>query len=158
MATAPQVALARDVEPEGPKVNGLNEIVGFHLRLANVAVFRHFMASLSHLDLTQKQLSALWLIGDNPGVAQIDLAAWLDMDRATMMAIIDRLEARGLVVRSKSKSDRRRQDLNLTEEGDKLLHQHALPAVRLHEEWLKQRIGDNAKVREFVATLRLIYA
>src|SRR4051812_12661481 len=77
-------------------LGGLAEVVGVHLRLAQTAIYRNFYERLGHLDLTPKQTSVLWLIGETPGIAQIDLAARLDMDRATMMAIVDRLEARGL--------------------------------------------------------------
>jgi DNA-binding MarR family transcriptional regulator len=144
--------------PEGleEKLGGLGDIVGVHLRLAHNALYRHFMESLAHVDLTPKQTSVLWLIGETPGVAQIDLAARLDMDRASMMAIIDRLEARGLVARSRSKRDRRRQDLHLTPTGTEVLAE-ARAAVGRHEAWLKGRIGDPAAVAEFVATLKRIY-
>ena len=140
----------------GEGLGDLGDIVGFHLRLAYNAVYRHFMGSFAHLDLTQKQTSVLWLISDNPGIAQIDLAARLDMDRATMMAIVDRLEARDFLVRSRSKSDRRRQDLNLTPVGEAMLEQ-ARTAVLEHEKWLKARIGDAAKIADFVETLRCVY-
>jgi len=140
----------------GEGLGGLNDIVGFHLRIAHNAVYRHFMGSFAHLDLTQKQTSVLWLIGDNPGIAQIDLAARLDMDRATTMAIVDRLEARDFLARSRSKSDRRRQDLHLTAEGETML-ERARTAVLEHETWLKARIGDSAAIADFVATLRRVY-
>jgi DNA-binding MarR family transcriptional regulator len=151
---AAQTDIADQLEPE---LGGLETIAGFHLRLANNAVFRHFMNALAPLDLTQKQTSVLWLIAERPGIAQIDLAARLDMDRATMMAIIDRLEARDLVARTRSTGDRRRQDLHLTAAGKDLFFHHALIAVRAHEEWLKNRIGDDAAVRGFVETLKRIY-
>ena len=47
--------------------------------------------------LTQKQAAVLWLIQANGGVSQVEVAAALGMDRATMMAVTDRLEDRGFV-------------------------------------------------------------
>ncbi len=140
----------------GDGLGSLGDIVGLHLRLAHNAVYRHFMESLAHLDLTQKQTSVLWLIDENPGIAQIDLAARLGMDRATMMAIIDRLEAREILTRNRSKRDRRRQDLHLTEAGKEVLTD-ARAAVGQHEAWLKGRIGDEADVADFVEGLMRIY-
>ena len=137
-------------------LGGLRDIVGVHLRLAHNALYRHFMDSLAHVDLTPKQTSVLWLIGETPGIAQIDLAARLDMDRASMMAIIDRLEARDLVVRSRSKLDRRRQDLHLTPIGVTVLAE-ARAAVGRHEAWLKDRLGSPADVTNFVEQLRRLY-
>jgi DNA-binding MarR family transcriptional regulator len=140
----------------GEGLGDLGDIVGFHLRIAHNAVYRHFMGSFAHLELTQKQTSVLWLIGDNPGIAQISIASRLDMDRATMMAIVDRLEARDFLARTRSKTDRRRQDLHLTAAGEAVLVQ-ARAAVLEHEKWLKARIGDPAEIARFVQTLRRIY-
>jgi DNA-binding MarR family transcriptional regulator len=75
------------------------------------------MGAVAELELTQKQAATLWLISANPGVSQVSVAAALDMDRATMMSITDRLEERGLVIRKRSSVDRRRQELYLTPAG-----------------------------------------
>ena len=99
----------------------LPQLLGFHLRMAHVAIYRDFMAALSELDITQKQAATLFLIDANPGVSQVDLAATLGADRATMMAMIDRLEARDLLERRRSSEDRRRQELRLTDPGVALL-------------------------------------
>jgi DNA-binding MarR family transcriptional regulator len=98
-------------------LGGLGDQLGFHLRLASAAMHRDFLAVLADQDVTPKQVSLLWLIETNPGVSQISIAQALDMDRATTMAIIDRLEARGLALRQRSTIDRRRQELYLTDQG-----------------------------------------
>jgi hypothetical protein len=48
-------------------IGGIDDIVGFHIRLAHAAVYRHFTETFVDLDLTQKQVSALWLVDDHPG-------------------------------------------------------------------------------------------
>lgn len=133
--------------PTTPHVDGdedigeIRNIVGFHIRLAHGAVYRHFTESFLHLDLTQKQVSVLWLVDDHPDIAQTDLAQRMRMDRATTMAIVNRLQARSYLVRGKSTSDGRKQTLNLTDEGRKALSV-AKEAIRQHEEWLKSRFTD----------------
>ena len=128
-----------EVEPvDLSDVGEIRNILGFHIRLAHVAVYRHFMETFSDLDLTQKQVSVLWLVSDNPGVAQTDLAQRLHMDRATTMGIINRLQARGFLRRGPSPQDRRRKTLYLTEKGDQVLA-HAREAIWEHERWLKSR-------------------
>lgn len=117
-------------------LGGLEGILGFHIRLAHGAVYRHFTESFSLLDLTQKQVSVLWLVDGEPGISQIDLAQRLQMDRATTMAIVNRLQARGYLVRGKSTRDGRRQTLHLTPEGQQAF-QSARLAVLEHEAWLK---------------------
>lgn len=119
-------------------LDGLPELLGFHLRLAHVAMYRDFMTALADLDLTQKQCATLQLIGANPGVSQVDLAATLGTDRATMMAMVDRLEQRGFVVRRRSLADRRRQELNLTEAGEDMLAR-ARHAIAEHERHFTSR-------------------
>jgi len=119
-------------------VGEIRNILGFHIRLAHVACYRHFMETFAELDLTQKQVSVLWLVSDNPGVAQTDLAQRLRMDRATTMGIINRLQGRGYLRRGPSPQDRRRKTLYLTPEGDQVLVQ-AREAIWEHERWLKSR-------------------
>jgi len=121
-------------------IGEIRKIVGFHIRLAYGAVYRHFTETFAHLDLTQKQVSVLWLVGDHPDIAQTGLAQRMRMDRATTMAIVNRLEAKGYLVRRKSSSDGRKQALNLTAPGRKALST-AKRAIQQHERWLKSRFS-----------------
>jgi DNA-binding MarR family transcriptional regulator len=136
-------------------IGEIRNIVGFHIRLAYGAVYRHFTETFSHLDMTQKQVAVLWLMDDHPDIAQTDLAQRMRMDRATTMAIVNRLEARGFLVRGKSKSDGRKQTLNLTNPGRKVLGT-AKHAIRLHEQWLKSRFSDK-EVTKLIELLTRIH-
>lgn len=133
--------------PTTPHVEGdedigeIRNIVGFHIRLAHGAVYRHFTETFTELDLTQKQVSVLWLVDDHPDISQTDLAQRMRMDRATTMAIVNRLQAREYLVRGKSDSDGRKQTLNLTDGGRKALNS-AKDAIAEHERWLKSRFTD----------------
>ncbi len=129
--TTPHVAGDEDI-------GEIRNIVGFHIRLAYGAVYRHFTDTFAHLDLTQKQVSVMWLVDDHPDIAQTGLAQRMRMDRATTMAIVNRLQSRGYVVRGKSASDGRKQTLNLTDAGRAALV-IAKSAIRQHEQWLKSR-------------------
>jgi DNA-binding MarR family transcriptional regulator len=73
------------------------------------------------------------------------------MDRATTMAIVNRLESRGYLVRGKSVSDGRKQTLNLTESGRKALVT-AKAAIWQHERWLKARFTE----REIAKLIELL--
>jgi DNA-binding MarR family transcriptional regulator len=135
-STAPARPNAASEEAEG--VGAIDDIIGFHIRLAHGATYRHFTETFSELGLTQKMVSVLWLINDHPHIAQADIGRRLQMDRATTMAIINRLEARDLLVRGESMIDRRRQTLNLTDVGETALAS-ARKAIEAHESWLKSR-------------------
>ena len=137
--TTPHVAGDEDI-------GEIRKIVGFHIRLAHGAVYRHFTESFAHLGLTQKQVSVLWLVDDHPDISQTDLAKRMRMDRATTMTIVNRLQSRRLVVRGKSKSDGRKQTLNLTAAGRRALVT-AKSAIRRHEHWLKSRFTEREVAR-----------
>ena len=138
----------------GSELGGLDGIVGFHIRLAHGAVYRHFTETFAALDLTQKQVSALWLVNDHPGVSQIELGRRLRMDRATTMTIVNRLQARDFMRRERSTSDARKQALYLTEAGTAALAQ-AKGAVEQHEGWLKARFTpqETEKLVELLARI-----
>jgi len=133
----------------------LPDLLGFHLRLAQVALFRDFTASLVDLDLTQKQFAVMELIQSNPGVSQVDLAVTLGTDRATMMAIVDRLESRGLLQRERSSTDRRRQHLHLTDLGATVLGE-AKALISDHEARFKDRFS-SSQVQALVSMLRALH-
>ena len=99
----------------------LHDLLGFNLRLAYAAANRDFSVLLAELNLTQRQCTALQLIGANAGVSQIDVASTLGIDRSSMMAIAAELETKKLIVRRKSKADARRHELHLTARGKSIL-------------------------------------
>ena len=98
------------------------------LNQISVALFADRMTGAG-LRLTPVQYAALCGIRANPGIDQATLAGLVAYDRATLGKVIDRLEARRLVRRSTSASDRRAKTLSLREAGQVLLEQ-AGPHVR----------------------------
>ncbi len=127
-------------------IGEIKEILGFHIRLAHGTVYRHFTETFTDIDLTQKQVSVLWLVDDHPGIAQTDLAMRLRMDRATTMAIINRLQARHFLRRDKSPTDGRKQALFLEAAGVTVLAK-AKEAITAHENWLKARFSSKEVVQ-----------
>ena len=122
-------------------IGEIRNIVGFHIRLAHGATYRHFTETFTDLNLTQKQVSVLWLVDDHPDISQTDLTQRMRMDRATTMAIVNRLEAKAYLLRGKSPCDGRKQTLNLTDKGRTALVV-AKDAIMAHERWLKSRFSD----------------
>jgi DNA-binding MarR family transcriptional regulator len=142
--------------PEGEAdIGAIKDILGFHIRLAHGACLRHFTETFTDLDLTQKQVSVLWLVDDHPGIAQTDLAQRLRMDRATTMAIINRLQAKHFLRRDRSDKDGRKQALFLEEPGKAMLAR-AKTAIGEHEAWVKSRFSDK-EVRQLIELLSRIH-
>lgn len=149
-----------DVPEKKTGDNGLNldilpSLLGFHVRLANVAISRDFSNAMGNIDLTQKQCAVLQLIGVNKAVSQIDLATTLGTDRSTMMALIARLHDHGWLTRSRSASDGRRQELHLTPLGEETLEK-ARSAIFAHEKKFLEKFNPEEQKTLFNA-LRLIH-
>lgn len=122
----------------------LPQLIGFNLRCAQVAVFQDFSRSVGSEEISPPQFGALVLIEANPGISQSAIASALRFDRSTLVQIIDRLEARGFVVREVSASDRRSHALKLTEVGGRALS--GLKAVvAAHEERMARALTPEEK-------------
>ena len=149
------MASAQLTEDNAAQLGGLNGIVGFHIRLAHGAVYRHFTETFVNLDLTQKQVSSLWLVNENPGISQIELGGRLRMDRATTMTIVNRLQERTYLRRERSESDGRKQALYATDAGLEALAE-AKRCIGEHEGWLKARFSP-AEIEKLVEMLARIH-
>jgi DNA-binding MarR family transcriptional regulator len=110
----------------------LPELIGYHLRCAQVTVFRHYATTMGKRGVSAPQFGTLLLIEANPGISQSSIAEALRFDRSTLVQIIDRLESRDLVVREVSARDRRSHALRLTTPGATLLAE--LKDIALHHE------------------------
>jgi MarR family transcriptional regulator, organic hydroperoxide resistance regulator len=77
-------------------------------------------------------------VGANPGIAQIELGTQLGIDKASIVALLDRLEKSGTLERLRSTRDRRRQGIYLTARGSECL-ETLLAAVRTLERRLASR-------------------
>lgn len=95
----------------------VTEIVGYRLRRAQIAVFQQFAARFADHDLRPAEYSALALIEANPGSKQIEVAKALGIKRANFVALINGIEAGGLIERRLPPDDRRSQALFLTPSG-----------------------------------------
>jgi DNA-binding MarR family transcriptional regulator len=69
------------------------------------------------------EAGVLRLLGRRPGLNQRVLADRLGAVPSRVVALIDSLEERGLVARSRSSSDRRSYELHLTGQGERTLRQ-----------------------------------
>lgn len=78
-------------------------------------------ARAAGVDLTPVQFAALDAVRAEPGLDQASIAAAIAYDRATIGGVIDRLQAKGLLSRKVSATDRRARVIQLTPAGEALL-------------------------------------
>ena len=111
---------AKRTDAKPLNMGGLDEIIGFMLRRAQVEIFQQYGDLTEELGITTAQFSVIRLASANPGANQTVIANALGAVTPRMVAIIDDLERRGYLVRLPSTVDRRSHAIFLTPEGRKL--------------------------------------
>jgi len=119
----------------------LPELIGYQLRLAQIAIFRDFAMTLGELDITPGLFGVLVIIEANAGLKQAELAKAAHLDRSTVVSVIDNLERRTLVERRAAVTDRRSNSLHLTANGKTLLRK-LKRLVAEHEQRLKGNLSE----------------
>ncbi|MCC6608448.1 MAG: MarR family transcriptional regulator [Burkholderiales bacterium] len=129
----------------------LPALLGYQLRLAQLAVFRDFAAAAREFGVSPGRFGMLVLVEANPGVTQTRLAEAVGLDRSTLVAVLDQLEERGLLERRQGE-DRRTNGLWLTRRG-KVVLARMKDRVALHEARIAAQLND-AERRTLLGLLR----
>jgi DNA-binding MarR family transcriptional regulator len=140
--------LAEDPAPPGRRrqravqtdLGGLDELVGYVVRRAQLWMVQDFRRALKGLGITPAQFSVLRVVAANPGISQVRVAEALAIERARLVQMIDSLEAAGHVERTRSPTDRRSHALRLTKTGAELLTRAQGP-LEAHQRNMAERIG-----------------
>ena len=82
----------------------------------------HSRKLLSEFRITSPQMICLNALAKREGMTQADLAKEVDLSASTITGIIDRLEAKGYVVRTRGTADRRKVTLRITERGREVVY------------------------------------
>ena len=98
------------------------------------AVAGTFSARLQPLGLEPREFALLRSVGSQEGASQQAVGERLGIPPSRMVALVDALEARELLERRPSPSDRRAHALHLTEAGRRLLGQATQVAAGLEGE------------------------
>lgn len=131
----------------------LPALLGYQLRLAQLAVFRDFERSVGTLDISPGRVGVLVLVDANPGLAQSRLAEAVGLDRSTLVPLLDKFEAQGFVER-RAGPDRRTNGLWLTTAGKRYLAQVKQRVVE-HESRILAPLdaGERAELFDLLARL-----
>jgi DNA-binding MarR family transcriptional regulator len=115
----------------------LSSLPGYLLRRASASALAELNQQLAAIEANHTNISLLFLIGANPGITQSDAARLLGIQRANMVGLIARIEARGWIVRERV--DGRSQALSLTRVG-KSAQKRAWAIVEPFEASLLERV------------------
>ena len=113
----------------------LYSMPGHLIRRAQQISTAIFTDECAGFDLTAVQYASLSTIEANPGVDATRLSALIAFDRSTIGGVLERLEAKGWIVRDPSLTDRRVKLLRISPAGSRLLRK-VEPAVRRVQERL----------------------
>jgi len=113
-----------------------------------------FAQELAELNLTPVQYSSLQTVCETPGIDQKTLATTIGYDTSTIGGVIDRLEARGLLVRNLSPADRRVRLVTPTPQGQALL-EAATPRMLKCQERLLEPLS-KADRKEFIRLMKTL--
>ena len=143
--------------PDGETgLGGLENMLGFNLRLAQEASFAAFARRTGQSDLRPGRFAILRIIAANSGLSQTALSAAAGRDKSTLTPALTDLEKRGLIQRRRAPQDRRSYALFVTAEGEAVLRELSGHAAA-HDAALDALVGP--KQREvFLAILRRIAA
>lgn len=132
----------------------LENYPGYHIRRLQQIAVAVFMEEVDAFGVTPVQYASLSAVLRQPGIDQRTLARSIGFDTSTIGSVIDRLEARGLMVRNASPADRRVRLLTLTEEGRQLLQQ-AEPAVLRAQRRMLDPLPDDKRA-QFMEMISLL--
>lgn len=104
--------------------------------------------------LTSVQFAALKAIRENPSVDATRLSSLIAFDRSTLGDVLERLEAKGLILRSPSPHDKRIKFLRLSSAGSKVLD-GVEPEVRRVQQRLLEPLdpGERIEMMRMLAQL-----
>ena len=114
--------------------------VGPRVRLLRNALTARSIAVSAPLGLPTGSLTVLALIAANPGSSQSALARRAGLNKSALVGIVDQLEQRGLAARDRSTSDRRRNQVTVTPEGEAAM-QALFVAVAREEGAIRDALG-----------------
>src|SRR6187399_1566474 len=114
--------------------------VGPRVRLLRNALTARSIAASAPHGLPTGSLTVLALIAANPGSSQTALARRAGLNKSALVGIVDRLEQRGLAARDRAVSDRRRNQVTVTREGEAAM-QALYAAVAREESPIGEALG-----------------
>lgn len=129
------------------------EVLGL-FRVIFKSASKHFEEIEKSVGITGAQLWALSEVADAPGITVTNLARAMSLHQSTTSNLIDKMEVKGLVVRTRSDDDRRVVKVHPTKEGLAILTSAPGPFKGILPDAL-MRMGENdlLAIRDNLASL-----
>lgn len=112
----------------------LADFTGFLLNWLGTRARRNFVAALEPLGFHPREYGVMHVVAARPGITQEELAAQSNVDRTSIVSLLDQLEERGVAERRVHPQDRRKRCIFLTEEGERTLAELRAIALEASDE------------------------
>ena len=155
MATKPDKQRRKPYASAPIAVGLLPNLIGYNVRRAQIALWRDFSKTVGRGDIRPAVFSLMILVEVNPGIAQFELAAALDIDKTAIVGLLHRLQRRQWIIRRRSQSDRRRHGIYLTARGQNSIN--TLREEMLEHEQRFARLFSRDELAQLFALLRRIH-
>lgn len=134
----------------------LEELPGHVIRRLHQIAVAIFLHEAETTGLTPVQYAVLQTVANQPEIDQRTLARSAGLDTSTIAGVVDRLEARELLVRGTTREDRRVRLLSLTDAGRAVLAE-AVPAMQRAQQRILEPLTA-AERREFMRLMHKLVA
>jgi DNA-binding MarR family transcriptional regulator len=145
-------------DESGTTLGVVDNLIGFHLRLAQDAVFQAFVRELADVpgmrNIAPGHSTLITLISQNPGITQTALSKAAARDKSTLTPILNDFVKRGFVSRKRLATDKRSFALNLTPKGQKFCAELQVYVQRIDRK-LAAIVGEHNR-EAFIAILKAI--
>jgi DNA-binding MarR family transcriptional regulator len=142
----------KDLTPAGRLDEArLKKVLGYQLAQAAIVTDAIFLSVAGEpMELRPVEYTVLTLVAENPGGSLARIARALSVTPPHITAIVDRLEARGLVARKASDQDRRAQLLSATRAGAELVRKATDRILEAEQAALPLTAGEQAILAELL--------
>jgi DNA-binding MarR family transcriptional regulator len=130
--------------------------LGYLLKHAQQRLVTAAGPAMAPFGIDGRELAVLTVLAADVPLSQQEAAERLGVDRTTMVALTDALEAKGLVERRRSAEDRRKNLVQLTPAGQDCLQGAGKARDEVEREFLAP-LGDRLAA-EFIRALRILAA
>jgi DNA-binding MarR family transcriptional regulator len=145
---------AMNARPTATPAIDIHDLPGHYIRRLQQIAVAVFLQECHATGVTPVQFGAMQTVANQPGIDQRTLASAVGLDTSTIAGVVDRLEARGLMIRLPCAEDRRVRLLHLTPAGATLLAE-TVPGMLRAQERILAPLG-KADRKEFMRMLRIL--
>src|SRR5688500_17088272 len=131
----------------------MSDLIGPLLGRAHARLRAQVDAALAAHDLHARQFGALVVLAAEGPLSQRRLGDVQGVDRTTTVAVVDALEARGLIERRRDQSDRRAYVLHMTAEGRRVLRRTERAVLQAEQRFLAALGPDGEQLRTLLRRL-----